>query len=426
MATTFRASELLSQTSASLSGFFTAQKTERDSDAWPNPELSIGRFISKYGKVSCWETKGPARAAFDDVAPKIKDYLERSVEPISRWVTWSIYMLGKTPNSADPTIMFCCEVAAHRKEVRNMVRESGLLNGYRGIKTGHMPRAPDFEQLIPLAPAGRLKSTEKVEIFAWQGSGSQCNGREIFVGDFKTPATIGGVVKSRGKFYYTTAAHVFRGCERRAEGSAEDEDDEDNGIDIDGFDDSDFDSDGEVDSNSNATPEEVSSRLKEAPSLPKANTSSSGDTASDYMSLGNPFLSFPDESGPNPGLDYALIEVSGSPEQQDNQVFNPNFSSPERGMVAITALASPDLKETREILSAASGEYMTGILSGAPIYCRSPNSTQFTMNLNAVFDLPLKVGDCGSWVVDAQTGNLYGHIVAGSPGTGRAIVGPFD
>lgn len=55
--------------------------------AWPDPELSAGRYISNVGKELCWVAKGPARDAFKTLAPKIKAYLERSVEPVSSWVT---------------------------------------------------------------------------------------------------------------------------------------------------------------------------------------------------------------------------------------------------------------------------------------------------------------------------------------------------
>jgi peptide-N4-(N-acetyl-beta-glucosaminyl)asparagine amidase len=453
MATTFRASELLSQTSTSLSGFFTSQKTERGSDAWPNPELSIGRFISKYGKVSCWETKGPAREAFDDVAPKIKDYLERSVEPISRWVTWSIYMFGKAPNNASPTIVFCCEVAAHRKEVRNMVRESGLLNGYRGIKTGHMAKAPDFEQLIPLAPKDGQETAGKVEAFSSFAVRGRCNGMKIFVGDSKLPVTIGGAINVGGRFYYTTAAHVFQSYECKAEGATEAEDDEDSGIDIDGFDDSDFDEnaandldndsdfddadfddsefdDSEFDTdNFNRVKGRVPTFCPEVPPFLTPVNTFKAEPALAYRSLGTPFISSLDDPGSHSGLDYTLIEISDSVHKRVNEVFNPNYTSsmdPKHSMIATTGVASSKLEKTREVISATSSQILTGIISGAPVYCRSPNSTEFTMSLSAVFDSTLQVGDCGSWVVDAQTGDLYGHIVAGSPGTGRAIVVPFD
>ena len=33
-------------------------------------------------------------------------------------------------------------------------------------------------------------------------------------------------------------------------------------------------------------------------------------------------------------------------------------------------------------------------------------------------------GDSGSWVIDAVTGDLYGHIVAGVPETGLAYIVP--
>ncbi|KAH6854992.1 hypothetical protein B0I37DRAFT_301017 [Chaetomium sp. MPI-CAGE-AT-0009] len=256
-------------------------------------------------------------------------------------------------------------------------------------------------------------------------NGSQDIGERIFVNDSRSPATIGGVVKLGDKACYTTAAHVFQGYEHRAEGAAEGEGDEDSGIDIDGFDDGDFESGEEADSDSDAAPEEVPPCLEEAAPLPRPNDYPSGDLELDYERLGTPFLSSL-ESGSHSGLDYALINANRLPSKWKNVVPNPNFCSRKGSAVTITALASPKLKETREILGATARGVLTGILSGAPVYCRSPNSTRYTMSLTAVFDSPLQVGDCGSWVVDAQTGDLYGHIVAGSPGDGRAIVIPFD
>ncbi|KAK0622957.1 hypothetical protein B0T14DRAFT_514905, partial [Immersiella caudata] len=35
---------------------------------------------------------------------------------------------------------------------------------------------------------------------------------------------------------------------------------------------------------------------------------------------------------------------------------------------------------------------------------------------------PLGPRDCGSWIRNAATGKLFGHVVAGSPTTGLAIV----
>jgi hypothetical protein len=34
------------------------------------------------------------------------------------------------------------------------------------------------------------------------------------------------------------------------------------------------------------------------------------------------------------------------------------------------------------------------------------------------------VGDCGSWVIDARTGSVYGHVIAGHPGSRVAYITP--
>ncbi|KAH8777894.1 hypothetical protein F5883DRAFT_390799, partial [Diaporthe sp. PMI_573] len=74
-----------------------------------------------------WEAIGPARDAFHDIAPRIKRYLEDSVEPISSRVTWSMYMVGRAPSQASPSIIICCDVLWHRRHIRQIVKESGIL-----------------------------------------------------------------------------------------------------------------------------------------------------------------------------------------------------------------------------------------------------------------------------------------------------------
>ncbi|KAF1993618.1 hypothetical protein P154DRAFT_449771, partial [Amniculicola lignicola CBS 123094] len=114
---------------------------------WPNPEPSVGRFIVKIGKDSCWEAIGPARAVFVTLGDEIKRYLDEFSEPLPVCVTWSIYMVGNRPDSATPTIIFCCDEVAQRKQVRNTVKQSGITAAYPDIALKHLPRAPDYNQL---------------------------------------------------------------------------------------------------------------------------------------------------------------------------------------------------------------------------------------------------------------------------------------
>lgn len=421
MAATFRASDLLPQTVTGLSAFLAGP--EKGSSIWLNPQLSTGRLICKIGRISCWEAKGPAKDAFNEIAPRIKNYLDRSVDPITSWVTWSIYMLGKAEKSASPTILFCCEVAAHRKEVRRIIVESGLLDGYRGMKTGHMPRAPGFDQLVPLASAGTSASARQAEVPASSWNASHCSGMRISVGD--SYATIGGVIQIRHKFYYTTAAHVFesRGSEMGTEDMTEDSDIE---IEIDGFEGGEFEIDAEADGGPDV-------EMEGAPTLVRGRPQSVSCASRKLhhslppqpnLTLGAPFLTSLDEPGLRPGLDFALLEVTHPAHRRASDIAVPRRGSNGQGSRApVASIAKP--KEARRVFCTTSRGVLGGTLSGTPVYSRSPQSTEFQETLTATFESPLEVGDCGAWVVDAETGSLYGHIVAGSPAEGTSVIIPF-
>ncbi|KAG8667630.1 Protein png1 [Fusarium poae] len=394
--------------------------------AWPEPELSTGRFISKVGKELCWVAKGPARDAFAVLAPKIKAYLERSVEPVSSWVTWSIYMFGKSEKSASPAILFCCEVIAHRKQVRSAIKDSGILNEFPGIKTAHMPRPPDFNQLVQLAD----DSIYHHPVLASLAS-NPC-GMPLFVeqsiddGPCYKQATVGGIIQLSDKFYYTTAGHVLSSDKNTyTEGEVSDDEFE---IDED---------DDEVDEMA-STACEKTWRYAEPPFSPNIQDIQAIQEESEYTSrrvleegpsssisipprpLGHVYLSSLDE--PSSGLDYALIEVTKPIHCTANKILSSSFSA--NGEAEIQHVVTDGPKDVK-ILSSTSRGTLTGVMSGTPMYARLPNSSLYQDVYNVLLDSRLEAGDCGSWIIDAESGNLYGHIVAGSPDSGAAIVIPF-
>ncbi|KAF5228969.1 hypothetical protein FANTH_14367 [Fusarium anthophilum] len=416
--------------------------------AWPEPELSIGRCIGKVGRELCWVAKGPARDAFAALAPKIKAYLERSVEPVSSWVTWSIYMFGKSESSASPAILFCCEVVAHRKQVRNAIKDSGILDEFPGVKTAHMPRPPDFNQLVQL---GTTLSSDHRPVLASLES-NPC-GMPLFVeagiGDetcYKQ-ATVGGIIQLLDKFYYTTAGHVLSPdtAASYTEGG---------GVSDDEFEIDDDDDDDEV--NEVASTEYEKTWLAQANDItmspPYASSTESKmlqppfspciqdiqatkdeskcksprihekgpslSTSLPPQSLGHVYLSSLDE--PPSGLDYALIEVTRPIHYIANKIA---FST--KGEAKIQRVVTDGPKDVK-ILSCTSRGTLTGVMSGTPLYARLPNSSLYQEVYNVLLDSRLEAGDCGSWIIDAESGNLYGHIVAGSPDSGAAIVIPFS
>ncbi|RKK67954.1 Protein PNG1 [Fusarium oxysporum] len=421
--------------------------------AWPEPELSVGRCIGKVGKELCWVAKGPVRDAFAALAPKIKAYLERSVEPVSSWVTWSIYMFGKSANSASPAILFCCEVVAHRKQVRNAIKDSGILDEFPGVKTAHMPRPPDFNQLVQLADDSMALSSDHRPVLASLASNT-C-GMPLFVerriddGTCYKQATVGGIIQLSDKFYYTTAGHVLSPDTAPSYTEGEVSDD---GFEIDNDDDEVY----EVDEVASTAYEKTwlaqtndaamspryasltESKMLQPPFSPSIQDMQATQEGSKCKSrrvleegpslstvpppqrLGHVYLSSLDE--PQSGLDYALIEVTRPIHCTANKIAPSPFSA--KGEAKIQGVVTDGPKDVK-ILSSTSRGTLTGVMSGTPLYARLPNSSLYQDVYNVLLDSRLEAGDCGSWIIDAESGNLYGHIVAGSPDSGAAIVIPF-
>lgn len=451
------------------------QNSEKKLQTWPDPERSIGRFIVKMGKDCIWEAHGEAREALQALAPDIKAYLDSCVEPISSWVTWSIYMIGGTKSSASPTIVFCCEVASHRQEVRNTIKNSGILDRYPGIKTGHMRRPPDFNQLVTLAgdgDSGGRNTKVALSLSPYMKVPGMTLGITGWTDHhaYAATATIGGVIRVKEKYFYTTAAHALLSASNVAPPTTDpgtyngdcgyedslslddDESSDDDGFSFDGDDDSSF-PNGEVlaptlggirdmesipiDGNmsrlpnkGNAFDEGLFDRARnlrrnqnQAIYHERRNLNvypapqNQGPVEFDYP--GDVFVSTLDN--PYAGLDYALIEVIHPKHQVNNLV---TYTSDTEVRIVVKDLMQVPLKSV-PVLMVTSRCTMRGTLSATLSFARAPGERFCHQMLTATFDGCLEKGDCGSWVVDAETGGLYGHLVAGSPGSGAALITPF-
>ncbi|PFH60327.1 hypothetical protein XA68_11138 [Ophiocordyceps unilateralis] len=441
---------------------FLSGRLSRQETAWPNPELSIGRHIGKLGKETCWEAKGPARDAFASLAPQIKEYLEQALEPVSSWVTWSLYLVGKRPERASPMVLFCCEKAAHRKEVRRIIKESGILNACPGIKTGHAPQAPGLDQLVQLADDSDVDPPSAWCITASPRRGSSPCGMQLSIDSTSghqtlcRQATVGGVIQLGDLFYYTTAAHAFQlqrpfSC-TSPESSVGDEEIE---MDSDcGSDDSNLSltdtvpshlgPDCDLSTSIHVKPIEISTRS----SSPSQRLMSSHDDESDgaeafdkteaicqgdaerpfeelpsifpSLVLGDVYLSSYDEPS-SEHLDYGLIEVSRAAHKVPNSIQISSYQ--EQKTLCIQRICTDGPKDAR-ILGIMPRGTLTGCLSGTSIYSRLPYAAKFQEVYYVVLDSRIQKGDCGSWVIDSESGDLFGHVVAGSPDAGAALVVP--
>lgn len=484
----------LSLRSQSLfTSLFRRRPEQGSSCGWPDPQLSIGAFIVTIGRNSIWEAIGPARDAFAILGPEIQAYLNLSTEPIPCYVTWSIYMLGRAASTASPTVIFCGSILKHREDIRKSVKHSGILSRYPGFKTGHLPKPPDFDRLVPLAHGNLPANIESLTVYAMLSE--QVCGTRIFINgstpsgiEYSRKATVGGVIKVHDRFFYTTAGHPF------AAGIDEDSD----AFSFDGSEAGDLDSP-EItvttsakleDQNptlhtssrspySDCTPHHLqpvssSDHLDAQPLLQTTSMETVSALAQDsgqpsrqaYSPSETAPLNKYNTAPPNPDLhlsgafsmkmkskirappaailgsgvptaatlqvelvnaensstDYALIAVEETVHMVPNEISSNEYPSHK---VTYDRLASFGSSEWL-ILAITSRGTIPGTLCRTPSYVLTPGSKSFCETRFAKFSAPLEEGDSGSWVVHQSFGDVYGHIVAGSPHQGMAIVIPFS
>ncbi|KAJ2895774.1 hypothetical protein MKZ38_006167 [Zalerion maritima] len=479
MEPTTLASRLLSRDTGSLSVLSRSER--RKKSKWPDPDLSLGPFIGKIGRESCWEAKGPARDAFKQLAPNIKMYLDAMLEPIDVWVTWHIYMIGKASAASCPTVVFCSENAVRRKEVRALIKESNLLEQHPGVRTAHMPRPPEFDhnhRLVQLGDApidlcGHGSGGSNQMAFAASSERAQSlpvfGACRVDGGTWAQRGVIGGVVRLGANFYYLTTAHIFEKPRGGSDGVRTLPQEEEFEIDSEGDSDSDGSSNTEHASSFRARTREAGvtsgptgssekGRLLLAPQDIYAADNNGGaavmstDPDPGYVSwetghhlqqrsqmldenldlleagisseelkpLGEPEYSSLRDPATN--MDYALIRVRNSGHRAPNVLPTGHVPSG----VDTCARIVPSCTQDDHILCLAPRGPISGWVSAPSLYgCPSGgqgSQRMFMVRLNE----PLEAGDSGSWIVSSSTGDGYGHIVAGSPGSGIALAVMFS
>ncbi|KAF5646682.1 uncharacterized protein FTJAE_1972 [Fusarium tjaetaba] len=427
---------------------------------WDNPEDSIGTFIGylRGGRYSCWEAAGPARQAFRELSPDIKDFLETSSIPPTEIVSWSMYMIGHNERNAAPKLLICSTDAKTRKNIRQLIKDSNIMGKYPGIGLGDVSSLPDRpvirelsrEAIEALLPFGCIRDG------AVLADGSEpALGKRIFVVnpyDFSLrPATTGPIILQDGKCYQLTVAHAFR-YTREVELSpgrqmAEDDCDFDGMSDTERDDGSQYD---EMTRKGSVTPGDIDSDKAsfmasfDASSGDKRSSSRSESPPSDHLDSGHDprqsVESLEDNPGPgeidvshlkfygklvlssltgrNPSLDYALIETSRMPEdtEKSSMITGSLVSSIgeiESDDISIVTRTSPHCR-------------VEGRLTATPSYIRLPEQRAFQQVYPIRLGKPLHDGDCGTAVFGKDDNRFYGHIVAGSPGTSIAYLVPAE
>jgi hypothetical protein len=118
-------------------------------------------------------------------------------------------------------------------------------------------------------------------------------------------------------------------------------------------------------------------------------------------------------------LDYTLIEID--PQFQDLKDLPMDYLSDSPHLHPKSIATKP---RDANVLCITSSALLEGKISGTPSYMKIPGSSVIQELWTVKLSGNLMEGDCGSWVIDEQNHELFGHIISGSPTSGVAYVVP--
>jgi hypothetical protein len=453
----------------------------RRKPVWPEPEQSVGKRIGEVGGHTFWKTKGPARAAFDILKPKIRDKLNSClVTQPQNWLTFSIYMIGNTPQTTTPFVMFISEQREDRKKAQHASKQL-VTQHYAGIRMGNMATAPEFDILQQLGSRG-FEDTGICS--SSSGLSIQLRERRVTVksiGDeagYPREASVGGIVYNGSKRFILTAGHIFGplipddpvppyprnevnldwGGDSEEDPSYNNDEEEEEEEEVE------FMSRGSLSpkgTGSNASsrsgilfsrspsPSESVAIMTEGSSIPNTmmmdyNVEDAAPQASQETGMNTMIspLSQPwpatqalQTSNNECALATAVSDLSEQESEQDIVFGQLVYCSLDLDCALIEVPATYEvpsdvlmprvshvvqeiLEDSKVITQLASGHAIHGDLSGTTSLSRLPFGNTFQEIYTVQYEEFLHKGDCGSWVVDVSTGGLYGHIIAGSVRTG--------
>jgi hypothetical protein len=441
---------------STLRKYLGSARSSRKKPRWLHPEQSTGDIYSgiNLGGKFCWDAVGPARATFVSLGSEIKAFLDKQSDPIRSPVTWTMYMIGRTPESSRPTIMFCGADKNSRKFVKDTVDKSGLLDKYPGVETGgcsqEFRRFALNDAIDP--PFSSLPTLEKSILYSPSQVGQ---GMQIFIRGYNgyhpefRKSRCGGLLYHQGRRFVQTVAHVFEKTDSFDSLETYPGSDCPFEFELDDYSESGMeDPDVEISSSGSGTPEtnyddiglsptsnsETSSISQEccgrsllAVEDPEEHTENKVIPEPQFQ-LQSPLSSFGSSlifsvNGSSMGLDYCLIEIESSRTSSFEEAFHNSGLSPTFGSF-IEPIVTGRPRDVEVFALTGRPNPIRGRLSGTPTFLMLPGSA-FAQEVWTVRDLyAIADGDCGSWVVDVATGDLYGHIIAGSPKSGLTYIIP--
>jgi hypothetical protein len=190
---------------------------------WPFPEKSVGQQCTMNIRgTQCWEARGPACDAMNELYPHIKQLLENNQELLEqgvekpRIIGFNLWMEGKSPGASQPVIVFSSKSWRQRTRAKELLKQSDLLHDYPGIKIKTLDRMPAIYRTqgqeqeqgrISPNPQYALAVSKDPHVYLHRDYDHHIDcGAPISFGKIR-PATLAGFVSVGGICYGLTAQH---------------------------------------------------------------------------------------------------------------------------------------------------------------------------------------------------------------------------
>ncbi|TVY92758.1 hypothetical protein LAWI1_G003362 [Lachnellula willkommii] len=437
---------------------------------WPQPELSLG---APYGSLDIlarykfWEIKNnsPAYHTWRAVSEQIINLIEDQFETLDTQdadLMVEMFMIAGEEANPSPTVLFRSQSKVARQRAIKLVHESSLLTSHPGVMIADysmLPRPLVIEEVsgmpVPALPPGAYSSD------ALRHCGTSVIISRGQAGSL-SEATLGGVLCIGGLFYGMTTAHACLeppggavGLETKSDFALY----ENSGLDVTPEEECEvvemtksfllklkpFQPAKRVSSprQTNLSPFDsaTNARIPNKGSPEGISSSSSERTIDKYATIGEQSDGIPSRLGtvltsaPERGLDWALVAIENSNLMLENiSLNNRRFmvnsvywhnQSLHTSAIYPRRLAREPANVEVLICTGSRDDPLEGRLSASPSFQRiSGNNVFQELWVVKCIGGTFTAGDGGAWVVCCETGDLYGAITSGYPGTDIAYVTP--
>lgn len=410
--------------------------------------------------MRAWWAQGAAIEKFNqEIEPEITAIL-KNIDIQDAEINIRVYMIGKREETSRPTVMVCCVDEKVRRRAKESLRVSATLQNNPGFALGSIDYL--LEQLVPVRSLafdmanGNVKGTIETrpnsdllhEVFST--SHTPKIGRRLYI---THPGTIdayscstGGVVVEVGRrLFQLTVGHISDVQDNvqqvslsvdsdacSIDGESESESEADDGLSA--FEQnmhrasmsfcemSDSGWSGDETDSSTSTTLEV---YRKSTCTVYSDTASHKNRVFDDTPESPPLIkvgkvALHSRDGNNPSLDYALISIDEPVSLSFNEIAVTREDHSR--ILQVRQLAGFHNEERRVMSVTSSSGVLKGMLIPGTTFL-AKGSQPRPQKLHVVqLDGVVAEGDSGAIVVDEMSGDLYGHMVSGCPGTRIAYI----